>query len=106
MEYMLGKPLRFLLLKVLPDMQNEFLIWAIHQFFHNLMLSMWILHNYVMEPVLGSGCWSSTFVVIQWYVWDPGSCSVSLRSKEKVCVQQLLLVIFHTRLFRFHNSEY
>ena len=56
MEHILGKPLRFLLLKVLPDMQNEFLIWAIHQFFHNLMLSMWTLHNYVMEPVLGSGC--------------------------------------------------
>ena len=55
-QNVLGKPLTSLLLKVLPNMQNTFLVWGIHQLFHNLMLLMWVLHDYLMEPVLGSGC--------------------------------------------------
>lgn len=55
-ENVLGKPLRLLLLKVLPYLQNKFLIWTIHQLFHNLVLLMWDLHDHVLEPVLGSGC--------------------------------------------------
>ena len=55
-QNVLGKPLKFVLLKVVPNVQNTFVLWVIHNMFHNLMLSMWILHNCLMEPMLGSGC--------------------------------------------------
>lgn len=55
-NHLLGRPLRFMILKVVPNMQNKFLVWAIHYMVYKLLQSVWVLHDHLMEPVLGSGC--------------------------------------------------
>lgn len=50
-----GRPLKLLVLNVLPQLQNKFLIWLTHQTFEKVLLLVWFLHDHLMEPALGSG---------------------------------------------------
>ncbi|KAL3148968.1 hypothetical protein ABBQ32_001824 [Trebouxia sp. C0010 RCD-2024] len=55
MAHFFGTPLRFMYFRVIPHMHNKFLLWAIHKFLRKLMHSLWVVHDCLMEPVLGSG---------------------------------------------------
>lgn len=55
MSNVFGRPLKFLVLRVLPTVHNKFLVWTIHHIFERMLLLMWLLHDYLLEPILGSG---------------------------------------------------
>ena len=50
-----GKPLRYLIWRVLPSLKNKKAIFLFHWTFSWIVLSMWLLHDYILEPFLGSG---------------------------------------------------
>ena len=50
-----GRPLKTLAMHILPRVKNEFLIWLVHEVFANIQLLMWWVHDYILEPTLGSG---------------------------------------------------
>ena len=40
---------------LLPVAKSEFLCWVIHQFFASLVQAMWLCHDHILQPILGSG---------------------------------------------------
>lgn len=55
MSNFFGKPLRHIIWRVLPSLKNARAIFLFHLTFSWIALSMWLLHDYIMEPILGSG---------------------------------------------------
>lgn len=54
-NHILGTPLRYLIMQVLPSLKNPVFIALFHSLFAWSLRTMWLLHHYIMEPVLGSG---------------------------------------------------
>ena len=50
-----GRPLKFFLLRIMPNVKNPFATWLTHEVLANYILVMWWLHDCIMEPALGSG---------------------------------------------------
>ena len=50
-----GKPVRHIIWRVLPNLKNARAIFLFHLILSRIALSMWLLHDYIMEPILGSG---------------------------------------------------
>ena len=50
-----GRPLRYLGMHLLPKAKSKFFIWMVHEVFANMQVNMWLVHDYILEPILGSG---------------------------------------------------
>ena len=50
-----GRALFFVLMRIMPKVKNPFASWLTREVLGNYVLVMWWLHDYIMEPALGSG---------------------------------------------------
>ncbi|DBA92029.1 TPA: hypothetical protein ACH3X2_003910 [Trebouxia sp. C0005] len=50
-----GRALKFFMIRIMPKVKNPFASWLTHEVLANYILVMWWLHDYIMEPALGSG---------------------------------------------------
>lgn len=50
-----GRALKLFMIHVMPKVKNSFACWLTHEVLANYILVMWWLHDYIMEPALGSG---------------------------------------------------
>ena len=50
-----GRALKFFMMRIMPKVKNPFACWLTHEVLANYILVMWWLHDYIMEPALGSG---------------------------------------------------
>ena len=55
LHFCFGKPLMFVLRHVLPRLKVPILTRLFHMALSRLMVCIWLLHDYVAEPILGSG---------------------------------------------------
>ena len=55
LHFCLGKPMMFMLRRVLPGVKVPLLATLFHMTLSRLMVGVWLLHDYVAEPILGSG---------------------------------------------------
>jgi len=50
-----GRTLKYFLMRIMPKVTNPFASWLTHEVLARYILVMWWMHDYIMEPALGSG---------------------------------------------------